>query len=68
VRTCKNCKIKFQPTYSKVQLTCSYQCALDYNKNQAEKKEQKEWNKRKKEIKEKLKSRSQHLKELLLLF
>jgi len=47
-RTCKVCKTKFEPTYNSVQVTCSYQCAIKYAQKQREKKEKKEWNKRKK--------------------
>ena len=57
-RTCKVCKTKFEPTYNSVQVTCSYQCAIKYAQKQREKKEKKEWNKRKKQMSVKAKYRT----------
>ena len=67
-RTCKVCKTKFEPTYNSVQVTCSYQCAIKYAQKQREKKEKKEWNKRKKVLKEKVKTKSDYLKEAQAIF
>ena len=67
-RTCKVCKIKFEPTYNSVQTTCSYQCAIKYAQKQREKKEKKDWNKRKKVLKEKVKTKSDYLKEAQAIF
>lgn len=38
MRTCKICKTKFTPTYSKVQQVCSVKCSYEYTKKQKEKK------------------------------
>ena len=63
MRTCKNCKSKFEPVRSN-QIVCSPLCAYDYSKKQ----KAKQWNKEKKERKEKLKTRSEHLNELQVIF
>ena len=67
-RTCKVCKSKFEPTYNSVQTTCSYQCAIKYAQKQREKKDKKEWKARKKVLKEKVKTKSDYLKEVQALF
>ena len=64
MRTCKICKKKFEPTYSKVQITCSFECAIEYTKRQKEK----AWKKEKKERKEKLKTWSDYYQETLKVF
>lgn len=53
---CKICKEKFNPK-QKGQFVCSYECAFAYVKKQREKKQKKEWNERKKELKPKVKSK-----------
>ena len=63
MRTCKNCKSKFEQVRSN-QIVCSPLCAYDYSKKQ----KAKQWNKEKKERKEKLKTRSEHLNELQVIF
>lgn len=63
-RTCKICKTKFQPQYSSVQMTCSIPCAIEYSKRQKDQK----WKKKKKEIKEKLKTKSDYFKEVQKVF
>ena len=63
MRTCKNCKSKFEQVRSN-QIVCSPLCAYDYQKKQ----KAKQWNKEKKERKEKLKTRSEHLNELQVIF
>ena len=63
MRTCKTCKTKFKPIYSSVQMCCSPKCAIEYDK----KLKQKSWNKEKKVLKEKLKTYSDHVKELQVI-
>ena len=41
MRTCKNCKKKFEPTYSSVQSVCGYTCTYVYSKMQDQKKAKK---------------------------
>ena len=67
-RTCKVCKTKFEPQFNSVQPTCGYKCAIEYAKNLREKKEKKEWKARKKVLKEKVKTKSDYLKELQAVF
>ena len=38
MRTCKNCKTKFEPKYSSVQMTCSVSCAIDLTNANSKKK------------------------------
>lgn len=64
MKKCKICGVKFEPKYSSVQNVCSYKCAIDYSKQQ----KQKDWTKRKKVIKDSLKTRSEHLNELQKIF
>lgn len=68
MKKCKVCGKEFKPTFSTAQPVCSYQCALELNKANKSKKEKKEWNKRKKVIKDSLKTRSDHLNELQKIF
>ena len=68
MRTCKNCKCKFEPQYNSVQSVCSFECSIELTKKNQKKKAQKEWNKEKKKRKEALKTKSDHLKELQVLF
>ena len=63
-RTCKQCKIKFEPTYSSVQPVCSPKCAYEYSKKKDKKVREDSWKKQKKAIKEKLKTNSDYVKEL----
>lgn len=63
MRTCKTCKTKFKPIYSSVQMCCSPKCAIEYDK----KLKQKSWNKEKKVLKDKLKTYSDHVKELQVI-
>ena len=57
MRKCKICGIKFKPQYNSVQLVCSAKCGYEYAKKQ----KAKDWKKRKKEKKESLKTRTDHL-------
>jgi hypothetical protein len=68
MRTCKNCKIKFEPQYNTVQPYCDFECALEHNKILNEKKAKKDWTKEKKKRKEKLKTNSDYIKELQVIF
>lgn len=63
MKTCKICLNKFEPS-KPLQVTCSYKCALDYARGKMAKKVKKE----NKEIKERIKTKSQHLKELQTIF
>lgn len=63
-RTCKICKIKFEPKYSSVQMTCTVRCAIEYGKIL----QAKAWRKEKKILKEKLKTKSDYEKELEKVF
>jgi len=66
---CKNieCKREFEKKRYN-QLVCSPQCAYAYQKQQREKKAKREWNKKKKEIKESLKTKKDYEKELQVIF
>lgn len=63
-RTCKICKQKFEPRFSSVQPVCSPKCAIEYSNKQ----KKKAWNKEKKVLKEKLKTKQDYLKEVQKLF
>jgi hypothetical protein len=58
-RRCKQCEEVFEIKQS-LQYVCSSTCAINYSKKLKEKKEAQEWNKKKKEIREKLKTLSQY--------
>lgn len=60
---CKLCKIKFEAVRP-LQQVCSYKCAIEHKKAQDKKK----WQKEKKQIKENLKTLSDHIKELQIIF
>jgi hypothetical protein len=68
MRTCKNCKDKFEPQYNSVQSVCSFECSIELTKKNSEKKRKKEWSKEKKKRKEALKTKSDYLKELQVIF
>lgn len=61
---CKNnlCKKKFTPTMQG-QVTCNYECAIQKVKQDREKKRKKEWQKEKKELREKTKTWKEYNKE-----
>lgn len=63
MKKCKICGVKFEPKYSSVQNVCSYKCAIDYSKQQ----KQKDWTKRKKVIKDSLKTKGLVLKEFVFM-
>ncbi len=70
-RKCKSCNDWFEPQYNSVQPTCTITCAIEYAKKQTKKKQEqkiKEINKDVRERKEKLKTTSDYLKELQVVF
>ena len=68
MKVCRNCGKSFKPSYSTLQKVCSFECSIELSKKNQAKKEKKAWRKEKKERKEKLKSYSDHLKELQVVF
>ena len=60
MRKCKVCRVKFAPVHSSVQMCCSLTCAIEYSKQI----EKKKWAKEKKVLKEKIKTKSDYVKEL----
>jgi len=66
-RKCKNCGLVFQKK-TPLQFVCSVSCSIEYAKKQREKKKKKDWNKRKAEIKQSLKTKQDYEKELEALF
>ena len=71
-RTCKNkeCKLKFTPQRNN-QIVCSYPCSIEYTKQQndkAEKQKKKDWNKKKKQMKEELMTLKDWIKKLQPIF
>jgi len=72
MRTCKakSCKKRFEPKGSTLQPVCSPSCAIEYTKQLREKKEAsvlKEIGREHKKIKDRIKTLSQHKKELQIL-
>jgi len=63
-RTCKICRKKFEPKYNSVQMVCSVACSYEYSK----KEKSKSWKQKKKVLKDDLKTRTDHLKELQAIF
>lgn len=63
-KKCKVCKNEFKPIYTTAQSTCSLNCALKY----AELKKSKEWNERKKILKEKSSTVQDYLKIAQMVF
>lgn len=68
MRTCKNCKCKFEPQYSSVQPVCSIACAIEDTNKKSKIKASKDWRVEKKKRKEKLKTNSDYLNELQVIF
>jgi chromosome segregation ATPase len=62
-KQCKQCKKEFQPIRP-LQQVCDYKCAYELAIVRAELKEKKDWNKRKKELKEELKTPSEYKEDL----
>lgn len=67
-RTCKFCKIKFIPQYNPLQETCDFECAINLKKQRDLKKGKKDWRKEKKKRKEALKTTSDYVRELQVVF
>ena len=63
MRTCKNCKDKFEPQYNSVQSVCSFECSIELTKANSKKKAKKDWSKEKKKRKDALKTNSDYLKD-----
>jgi len=68
MRTCKNCKTKFDPQYNSVQSVCSFECSIELVKANSEKSKKKAWTREKKKRKEALKTRSEYQNELQVIF
>lgn len=62
-KKCRNCQSKFEPKNS-LQVVCGAKCAIKYNNTKKEKQAVKDWSIEKKELKEKLKNKSDYEKEL----
>ena len=56
-KKCRYCETLFYPIRT-THTTCTYECAMLYAKEKSEKKKAKEWNVRKKELKEGLMTKS----------
>lgn len=71
MKKCKVCKASFVPKYSTTQQVCSLGCSVAYleDKKKKQKKESaKAWVKEKRTIKQRLKTHSDHLKDLQRIF
>jgi len=68
MRTCKNCKTKFDPQYNKVQNVCSFTCAIELTNERNKIAKKKAWTREKKKRKEALKTRSEYQNELQVIF
>ena len=68
MRTCKLCKIKFEPQYNAVQSVCSFSCSIELTKKNQQKKAKKAWSKEKKIRKDALKTNSDYVRELQVVF
>jgi len=66
-KTCKQCKRKFEQKQP-LQYVCSLECSIDYAKELEEKRQNKEFNTYKKEIKEKHKTKGNYIKDLEAVF
>jgi len=62
-KKCRYCGEKFTPRVSSLQICCSVECSIEYAKEQRHKAVKKQYKKQQKEAKEKLKTRSDYLKE-----
>lgn len=62
-KKCKYCKFVFEPK-TPLQFVCSQKCAIEYAKSKQRLKVEKEWKTEKKDLKERLKTHSDHLKDL----
>lgn len=67
-KKCAVCGDGFMPKRSTTEKVCSFDCALAFAKSDIEKKNNREWQKEKKIIKEKLKTHKDWLKDLQVVF
>jgi len=68
MRTCKQCKIKFEPQYNKIQNVCSLSCAIELTNKRNNIAKNKTWDKEKKKRKDALKTNSDYIRELQVIF
>lgn len=61
LRKCKFCGVTFTPTYSTMQAVCSHRCSIEYSKTVQKAKDNREWQREKKERKKALLSHSEWL-------
>lgn len=66
-KKCRNCKCLFTP-FNTTTIVCSLECSIELTKANREKKEKKDWRAEKKRRKEALKTKSDYLKELQVVF
>lgn len=66
-RKCKECGEVFQKKQP-LQMCCSITCSINYSKALEKKKKDREWKSEKKQIKEKLKTNADYVKELQVIF
>ena len=64
----KECGIMFIPKRTTIEKVCSYQCASAYAKQLREKKEKKEWDRRKRKMQDNVKTKKDYEKELQKIF
>ena len=67
IKNCAVCQTEFK-AFKSTQRVCSYSCSLEYAKTKRKKEELKEWNKRKKVLKEELKTVQTLMKEAQVIF
>lgn len=66
-KKCKQCGDKFEP-YTSLSQCCSIKCSLKFNQDKKDQAEAKKWTEEKKVIKDRLKSHSEWLNELQIVF
>lgn len=67
-KKCRVCKKEFKPRYRATETACSLTCAKKHARETRIKKEKREWNIKKRKWKNKLKTHSQWLKDLQVVF
>ena len=67
MKVCKICKKEFQPTKT-TQRVCSFQCSIQFAKEKREAKEKRNWNLKKKILKEDLETTQSLIKKLQTVF
>ncbi len=70
LKKCKNkeCGLMFRPKRLTTEVVCSFQCSIDYAKQKREAEESREWKKTQKVMREQLKTKSEHEKDLQKIF